>query len=495
MNFNALCALLADTSMTIQTDSRLVQHGDIFVSIPPAISSHLGVQLPSLDNLIMSIEKGAQYILIQKNLWDEGLSSYAVTWIIVDDCRQSLGELANIIYKTNKLPFPILAICGTNGKTTSAYLLEHLYAAHNKQVGMLGTVSYHWQGHYEDAPLTTPDCLRTHEALSHMKKAHIDVCIMEVSSHALDQNRVAGIDFNGSIFTNLTQDHLDYHGNMENYYNAKARLFTNCSKSNTVQSIFAKDPYGKRILAACPNAQGFCLITEEHPMPTMDNTLLTGRLLENSPNGLVIEHRYQGKSWTLSSKLVGEHNAYNILGVECLALQLGFSVKDLEKLSSFNGVPGRLERISTTKSIANNTSFFVDYAHTPDALVHAQNALRQAGFKRIITVFGCGGDRDKTKRPLMGEAVAKRSDIVILTSDNPRTENPDSIMDDIAPSLGHAKEIHRETDRKNALKLACELAQAGDAVLVAGKGHETYQVIGTKKFPFSDQDILKEFLQ
>lgn len=271
------------------------------------------------------------------------------------------------------------------------------------------------------------------------KKAGCDVVIMEVSSHAIDQNRVAGIEFSGAIFTNLTQDHLDYHETMENYFQAKARLFQDMPKKNKAMSVFGNDEYGKRLIASCPAAQPFYLHQKgraDCSCVCTDSPVMHGQLKANSPAGLIIEHCYNGMKWELKTPLVGEHNACNILGVECLALQLGFSVDDLQKLSGFEGVPGRLERIYDSKK---DVSYFVDYAHTPDALIHAQDALRKAGFKRIITVFGCGGDRDKTKRPLMGKAVAEASDIVILTSDNPRTEDPEQILDDIMPDLPRQK--------------------------------------------------------
>ncbi len=257
-------------------------------------------------------------------------------------------------------------------------------------------------------------------------------------------------------------------------------------------SVFGNDEYGKRLIASCPAAQPFYLHQKgraDCSCVCTDSPVMHGQLKANSPAGLIIEHCYNGMKWELKTPLVGEHNACNILGVECLALQLGFSVDDLQKLSGFEGVPGRLERIYDSKK---DVSYFVDYAHTPDALIHAQDALRKAGFKRIITVFGCGGDRDKTKRPLMGKAVAEASDIVILTSDNPRTEDPEQILDDIMPGLAAAKEVRRIANRKEALQCAAKISQNGDAVLIAGKGHETYQIIGKTKYHFSDQEIIRE---
>lgn len=495
MTLAELTALIKKEGLGLVSDSRKATPDDIFVFMPLALSSHKGIQYPGTEYIEDAVSKGVKYIVLTKECRDEYAKEHKTDraeFIIAENPRQCLGSLAQIVYGTKDYPIPVIAVVGTNGKTTSSYLLEHLYKECGKNPAVLGTVSYHWKGHFEDAPLTTPDCLFLHKALADIKNAGCDAVIMEVSSHAIDQNRTAGIEFDGAIFTNLTQDHLDYHDSMENYFQAKAKLFLEFPKKNKAMSIFGNDEYGKRLAALCPQAQPFflhkkgsadcsCMITE--------NPIMHGQLKSNTPQGLVIEHCYNGKKWELKTPLVGEHNACNILGVECLALQLGFSVEDLQKLSTFQGVPGRLERIYDEKK---NVSYFVDYAHTPDALVHAQDALRKAGFKRIVTLFGCGGDRDRTKRPLMGKAVAEASDIVILTSDNPRTENPEQILDDIMPGLKGAKEVHRIANRKEALQFAVSISEDGDAVLVAGKGHETYQIIGKVKHHFSDQEILRE---
>ncbi len=496
MTYQNLCEYIKSQNTNLVTDSRKVQENDVFIFMPLALSSHKKVQYPPITYISDAIKNGAKYIVLTKEnyqiLEQENIVINTINYILVDNVRSSLGELASIYYETQNYPIPVIAIVGTNGKTTSSYLLEHLYKESGKEVAVLGTVSYHWKNHFEDAPLTTPDCLTLHKALAEIKKAQCDAVIMEVSSHAIDQNRVAGIAFDGAIFTNLTQDHLDYHETMENYFEAKAKLFTSMPKATKVMSIFGNDEYGKRLTELCKTAHPFYLHTKgKADCSCLDcsSPIMHGQLLKNTPQGLVIQHCYNGKKWELHSQLVGEHNACNILGVECLALQLGFSIDDMQKLTNFAGVPGRLERIFDEK---NNVNYFVDYAHTPDALIHAQDALRKAGFTRIITVFGCGGDRDRTKRPLMGKAVAEASDIVILTSDNPRTENPEQILDDIMHGLKNAKEIHRIANRKEALHFAVKTAQSGDAVLIAGKGHETYQIIGTTKHHFSDQEIIME---
>ncbi len=495
MKFEELCELVQRSNLEIVTNSKLVQGKEIFVALPSAISSHLEKKQLPLEYLLEAVQKNTSYVVLEQELYNQAMQDKNLqntSYVVVDDARIALGILAKHKYQNINLTFPIVAITGTNGKTTSAYLLEHLYKSLGKNVAVFGTVSYHWNNYFEEAPLTTPDCLTLHKMLAKAREAKVDAVIMEVSSHALDQNRLAGIEIAAALFTNLTQDHLDYHENMENYFQAKLRLFTEQELKNKAISVCASDLFGKRILTVCQNSKGFMLANCATEINS--ENILSGVIKNISPNGLEIEHQFQGQTWTLNSSLVGEHNALNILGVESLALELGFKIEDLKCLESFSGVPGRLERINSGHE-QNEISYFVDYAHTPDALVQAQKALRQAGFNRIITVFGCGGDRDRAKRPLMGQAVAEDSDIVIVTSDNPRTEDPEQIIADILPGLSKAKEVHSFVNRRDALYFVVSIARNGDAVLVAGKGHETYQIIGKEKHYFSDQAILQELIK
>jgi UDP-N-acetylmuramoyl-L-alanyl-D-glutamate--2,6-diaminopimelate ligase len=416
----------------------------------------------------------------------------------VDDAPDALGLLAAASFRTDNLPFPLIGITGTNGKTTSAYLLEHLFRASGRRAGVLGTVNYRWPGHEEEAPLTTPDCLSLHRALAAMRDSGpagdsgngVDAAIMEVASHALEQKRVAGLSFAAAMFTNLTQDHLDYHGDMENYFRAKRLLFAAVPRAGKILVINGDDDYGRRLLEEFPQAAGYGFSVPAPPC----RVWLGGSLLADTPTGLRLRLTRAGQTWELASPLVGRHNAFNLMGVMALAMEFGFRPADFSCFRDFPGVCGRLERIPVPAALGKRTGIFVDYAHTPDALIRAQEALRDAGFARLITVFGCGGDRDRGKRPLMGEAVARFSDIAVLTSDNPRTENPEAILDDIMPGLAQAKEVHRESDRRKALALALSLLRPGDALLVAGKGHESYQIVGSTRYPFSDQAVLKELL-
>jgi len=412
-----------------------------------------------------------------------------------DDPARDLGLLAASRNGTDSLPFPVVGITGTNGKTTITYLLEHLFRANGKNAGVLGTVSYRWPGYEEAAPLTTPDLLSLHDMLSRMRLADVEAVFMEVSSHALGQQRVAGIPFAGAVFTNLTQDHLDYHQTMDRYFEAKARLFS-LVREGGVMVANSDDQWGRRLLADHPQAIGYGL----RPCADVSNRMLHGTITASSPQGLRLRLEWEGRTWEIDSPLVGEHNALNLLAVQAFGLGFGMMPEQLDCFSNFYGVSGRLERVQAKRG-GQDLHVFVDYAHTPDALVNVLQALRGAGFGRIVTVFGCGGDRDRTKRPLMGEAVARLSDVAVLTSDNPRHEEPLAIMADVMPGLerGAAErgedaplKIVAEADRHKAIKLALELAKPGDAVLIAGKGHEPYQQIGDVKHPFSDQDVVRE---
>ncbi len=410
--------------------------------------------------------------------------------------RKALGELAAAEYGTDSLGPRLIGITGTNGKTTSSFLLETLLASRGIATGVIGTVEYRWPGHRENAPLTTPGCIELHAMLRSMRQAGCEAAIMEVSSHALDQKRVAGLAFDAALFTNLTQDHLDYHGSMEAYYQAKARLFREPETGGyplgaKALAINYDDPFGRRLCTECPiTAHRIAFGFDNIPADRLPEYYLHGTILEQNKAGLRLRMHFEGRTWELSSGLVGAFNASNLLGAQALGLSLGLEPALLEALEGFQGVPGRMERVSGKSPF----SVFVDYAHTPDALEKALLALKGAGFTRIVTVFGCGGDRDKTKRPLMAEAAARHSSVVVLTSDNPRTEDPLAIMADARPGLTACRDVIEEPERKKAIARALDALRPGDALLVAGKGHETYQIIGRERLPFSDRETVQEIL-
>jgi UDP-N-acetylmuramoyl-L-alanyl-D-glutamate--2,6-diaminopimelate ligase len=409
-----------------------------------------------------------------------------------DDPRTALGRLACALHDTDRLCPEVIGITGTNGKTTTSYLLESVLHSQGCGVGVIGTINRRWPGYEEESSLTTPDCLSLHSMLARMSAAGARYALMEVSSHALDQNRVAGIRFVAALLTNLTQDHLDYHADMEDYFRAKEKLFLPPELGGTPladkkKAANADDIYGRRLLDSRPDAVGFGLSEEGAP----GARYLRGHVLSSGRDGLLLSMRFEGREWELHSPLVGNFNALNLLGAQAVGLSLGLEAGDFAALSSFAGVPGRLERVPNGRGL----NLFVDYAHTPDALTKAISALRAAGFLRIVTVFGCGGNRDRAKRPLMGAAVAALSDVAVLTSDNPRDEDPEAIMDDVLPGLAGCPRVIREADRRRAVTLALELLGGEDALLVAGKGHEPYQLVRGIKYPFSDRAVLTEAAQ
>ncbi|MFP5223018.1 MAG: UDP-N-acetylmuramoyl-L-alanyl-D-glutamate--2,6-diaminopimelate ligase [Acidobacteriota bacterium] len=476
--WNDLLATVA-SGVEVRTDSRAVEPGDVFVAIPGTVRDG-GEFIP------MALSRGAAFVVARSDThWpaDAGASL-----VLHDDPRKALGELAAARFGTASLPFPVAGVTGTNGKTTITYLLEHVINASGGRAGVVGTVEYRWPGHQEDASHTTPDCLKLHALLAGMAKDGVTGAVMEVSSHALDQDRVAGVPFEVAAITNVTQDHLDYHGDMEAYFQAKRRFFTTLLKDPAKAVINYDDAFGRRLLEEFPQALGYGLGSPgglDAP-----RRALRGRVVESSGRGLVMEMTLDGRRWNLASPMIGAFNASNLLTAQGMALNLGLPVSALQSLETCSGAPGRLERVQNDKGL----SVFVDYAHTPDALENVLQALRALDFDRVVAVFGCGGNRDRAKRPLMARAVAKWADVAVLTSDNPRHEAPEAIMDDARPGLANARAVIEHPDRREAVRLA--LAEIGprDVLLIAGKGHETYQQIGDVKHPFNDVLVVQELL-
>lgn len=463
----------------VRADSRTVTPGDIFVAVPGA-SEDGGRYIPE------AVAAGAGIVVCRPGAERAAEAGGArCRFISHEDPREALWRLAEARFGTQSLPLRVVGITGTNGKTTTAALLEHLFTEAGHRVGVLGTVTYRWPGHSEPAPLTTPDPLSLHAMLARMAEAGVDIAFMEVSSHALAQQRVSGVNFAGAVFTNLTQDHLDFHPDMESYFKAKARLFLELPRADKATAINADDPWGRRLLELCPAALSFGL-----GRGAPGRRHLWGEILSSGTAGVHLRMRLGDAEWELRSPLVGAFNAANLLAAQALALELGLEPSALQALASFTGVCGRLERVENPRGL----HVFVDYAHTPDALVNVLTALRGAGFSRIVTVFGCGGNRDRTKRPLMGEAVARHADVAVLTSDNPRNEDPGTILEDVLPGLATAREVVVEADRRAATARALAMLGPEDALLIAGKGHEDYQIIRGVKHHYSDQEVVRELL-
>ncbi|MBI1862117.1 MAG: UDP-N-acetylmuramoyl-L-alanyl-D-glutamate--2,6-diaminopimelate ligase [Deltaproteobacteria bacterium] len=411
--------------------------------------------------------------------------------VLIPSTRSALALAACEWHEHPASTMSVVGVTGTNGKTTSTFLLESIFQKAGFASGLIGTVEYRLGSQTRESDLTTPGPLQLQSLLAEMRDQNVTHASMEVSSIALDQCRSDGTEFASILFTNLTQDHLDYHGSFEEYYKTKRRLFTDYKARTAV--INTDDPWGRRLLAEMslslkPITYGL--------LPTAQITPVSVRY---DLQGLRAMVNVLGKEVELTSPLIGQHNLMNCLGVIGVAVALDISLTTvLEALRSATGAPGRLERVF---SGPKGPSIFVDYAHTPDALENVLHSLKELRSRahsngRIITVFGCGGDRDRLKRPLMGQAAAQLSDITVATSDNPRTENPESIIDEIEKGMKHLPgRYFRNSKRAEAIALALSLASTDDIVLIAGKGHEAYQIIGREKLPFDDRKVIRDYYQ
>ena len=406
--------------------------------------------------------------------------------VITSDVDELLGKVASRFYGTPSKDLFVAGITGTNGKTTTTYLMESIVAEAGRQAGVIGTISYRYGGRTFPALNTTPGAVEIHSLLDDMHTAGTEFVAMEVSSHALDQKRVEGVEFDMGIFTNLTHDHLDYHGTFEKYAEAKKLLFSHYLKESSKErkwAIINKDD---------PAFAGFVpdeSIETLYYSTTNETNAFLGQGRE-SIEGLSLEICVMGEEMSITSPLVGRFNASNILAAFLFGFGAGFPPEVVKKgIESLSGVPGRLERVVNGRGIP----VFIDYAHTPDALEKVLELLGRLKKGRLIVVFGCGGDRDNMKRPVMGKIASHLADYSIVTSDNPRSEQPGKIIGDITAGFNGGSFTVIE-DRKEAIFRAIEMARENDVVLIAGKGHEDYQIIGDRKVHFSDREVAEESL-
>jgi len=469
----------------LSSDTRQIKHGDLFFALP-------GTKDNGARHITEALAKGASAIIHDTD--DTNLSAN-VPLLRVPNANQVLAEVAAKYYDHPSKSLYLAGVTGTNGKTTLTYLLEMLW--HPDPAGVIGTVNTRYAGMNFESTHTTPDSISLNRILKNMRKNGATCAAIEVSSHALDQKRAAFLDFDLGLFTNLTQDHLDYHKNMESYYEAKKQLFTEClvksSKASKLAVLNIDDAYGKRLKN---EIQGLPVKT----FSVAGEADMSLKSASFSFSGTKAEIVYQGQIYPLTTNLIGLHNLRNVMAALLGALHRNPDLEALLERLALVTVPGRLERVA-------GKNYFVDYAHTPDALENVIRALQEvrkaSGTQsRLVTVFGCGGDRDRTKRPLMGKVAAELSDVVLITSDNPRTEDPDKIVADILPGVEGSKPKFDgstgyliEVDRAKALERAVQIATHDDIVLVAGKGHENYQIIGTVKRHFDDREILAELLK
>jgi UDP-N-acetylmuramoyl-L-alanyl-D-glutamate--2,6-diaminopimelate ligase len=477
--------------MAVCYDSRQCSRGSLFVAIP-------GLKTDGHRFIGDAIARGAGVIIHER----EFTPAAGITAIRVRDSRRALGLLGRNFFSHPSSRLCLLAVTGTNGKTTVTYLMESILKAAGHSVGVLGTVNYRYGGKTFPAPNTTPESFEMQKILREMADDGITHVVAEVSSHALDLGRIDDCAFDAGIFTNLTQDHLDYHETMEKYFQAKKRLFSEVrpagGKNRRLRMIVnGDDPWGRRIIREV--GEGCLTFGLENPC---DVGAASFRL---SFDGIEAALRFAHETLDISSPLLGRFNLYNILAAAAAARAIDIPGRFIrEGIAGLAHVPGRLEKVSA----AGQPAVFVDYAHTDDALRRVLQNLSDFRAGRIITVFGCGGDRDRSKRPLMGEAAAAYSDLAVVTSDNPRTEDPLAIIREIqtgirAHQFADLADFNRHSgqrgylvlpNRRKAIAAAIGLTGSRDIVLIAGKGHEDYQIVGDRKFPFDDRSVAREEL-
>jgi UDP-N-acetylmuramoyl-L-alanyl-D-glutamate--2,6-diaminopimelate ligase len=412
----------------------------------------------------------------------------AVPWVVVPDARLALASLADRLHGHPSGDLDVVGITGTNGKTTTAYLLRSIFEAAGMRCGLLGTVVYSLGREDIEATRTTPESADVQQMLRQMVDNGCAAAVMEVSSHALALKRADAIAFAAGVFTNLTRDHLDFHGDMESYFGAKRRLFE-LLPPGAPGIVNLDDPRGAALVPVAPRAVTFALRQPADVRPEPFELALSGlSFVASTPRGPV----------RVKSTLVGRPNVYNLLAAIATASALDVSVSAIEEgVAALPGVPGRFQVVS---SPADDVAVVVDYAHTDDALKNLLETARTLAKGRMVTVFGCGGDRDRTKRPLMGAVAGRMSDVVIVTSDNPRSEDPARIIEEVqrgipgARAQGKGPEVLPIVDRGDAIARAIDIARPGDLVIVAGKGHEKTQVIGDRELPFDDVDVSRAAL-
>jgi UDP-N-acetylmuramyl-tripeptide synthetase len=464
--------------------------GVLFAAVP-------GERTDGLDYICDASEAGAAAILTRAPV--DGVDAVQ---LIVPDVRRSLADAASAVYGWPSERLAMMAVTGTNGKTTISYLLESILKTAGLRSGVVGTVNYRYGDKIYPAPNTTPEAPDLQRLLSEMVACGVTHCVMEVSSHALAQERARGTGFDVAVFTNLTHEHLDYHNTMEEYYAAKALLFTGHMKDASTAIINIDDPWGRRLAGSLP---GLRIQTVSLSGPEGGATVYPESYRFHS-GGVEAELMVSGTRVTVTSALVGEYNLQNIMEAAAAAIALGVNVTDISLgIAALDHVPGRLEAVDGCPGF----SVYVDYAHTADALGRAIGALRGVSKARVITVFGCGGNRDRAKRPEMGKVSARLSDVTIITTDNPRDEDPMKIIAEVVAGINETGETGARRcddasvladgtglytvvpDRGEAIRTAVSIARKGDVVLVAGKGHEDYQIVGGERRHFSDIEAVR----
>ena len=471
--------LVREAAVTAVTyDSRRAMHGSAFVALR-------GLKADGAEFAAQAVSRGAALVVAETPRPDDATTP----WIVVSDARLALALLADRFYDHPSRRMQVIGVTGTNGKTTTSYLLASVLDAAGLKAGLLGTVSYRLGAEEREASRTTPEAPDVQQLLDEMLRQGCKSAVMEVSSHALALKRVDGMRFTAGIFTNLTRDHLDFHEDMETYFQAKRRLFE-MLPADSPGIINLDDPRGASLVDVSKRTLTFAITRPADVTPGP---------IEFTLSGLAFELRTPRGSVPIASRLVGRPNVSNILAAAATGVALDLPLDAIAAgVKALPGVPGRFEVVS---AVPDDVTVVVDYAHTDDALRNLLETARPLAPRRLVTIFGCGGDRDKTKRPLMGMVAARLSDVVVITSDNPRSEEPHRIIEEIKRGIpgggqgGRTPDVRTIVDRRDAIERAVEQAEPGDLVLIAGKGHEKYQQIGDRVLPFDDVAIARGALE
>lgn len=448
----------------VTNDSRKVEKGDLFVCITGAASD-------GHDYAAAALQKGAAAVVCERDL---GLENQ----VLVADTHGAYGKIAANFYGNPSKKLKLIGVTGTKGKTTVTSLIKAILTRTGQKVGLIGTIQNEIGDEVLHTENTTPDAMELERLYRKMVEAGCEYCVMEVSSHALDQERIGDSHYEVAVFTNLSHEHLDYHKDMESYFAAKKKLFSRCDKA----VVNVDDAYGRRIAADCTCPVMTFSLEEEADLRAFQLTC--------HPDSVDFRFGYEGVESRLHFAMPGAFSVRNVLAAMGVCLQVGVCLETITgALSEVKGVRGRNENLTPGREF----TVICDYAHTPDSIENILGALKETVKGRLIALFGCGGDRDRTKRPLMGEAAAEHSDFVIVTSDNPRTEDPDAIIAEILPGVEGKNTPYKVIpNRREAIFYAVENAKPGDTIVLCGKGHEDYQIIGHEKHHFDEREVVAE---
>lgn len=463
-------------------DSRKVIKNSLFVAIK-------GFNFDGHNFVMEAIAKGAKAVVIEDNskVSNDYLIHQNVTKILVSDSRKALAILSKNFFNNPSEKIKVIGITGTNGKTSITYIIKSILDYSGKKTGLIGTIANYIGEQKLPSEKTTPESVELNQILNQMVNENCQFCVMEVSSHSLELNRVYGINFHAGVFTNLTQDHLDFHKTMENYFLAKKKLFDSLNE-NAFAIINFDDEYGRKIISDT-KAKVISYGSSEN----VDFRFINPKY---SFDQIEFEILYNGKTYPVQTNLTGTFNVYNLTAAIATCVNLGIEIEQIqEAVRNISRVPGRFELVGNYP-----VKVIVDYAHTSDALVNVLQTIRlilksNNSKSKIITVFGAGGDRDRTKRPKMGRVVEELSDFAIITSDNPRNEELSQIFNDILSGINDKTRFQVIDDREMAIRKAIQMAEDGDIVLVAGKGHEAYQLVKGQKIPFDDREVAQKILK